>query len=261
MDIWIFLLYLSHSESYESYWVIWVIMSHTESWWVIWLIRVMWSSLVSMLPCSMVFRGEEEEEEGEGKTAFIDQRAVAAGKKWKGPRHFFKCDACTIALTMNCFHGPSLTSNSRWRAAATEWESKCKKPSRRQKGKRGGQAGRQAGHRKGRRDSSTSLVSNLVHPLCPGRSSLVRKEGILLPAASLRWPIWRLIVIRKGALDGASPCTRLDRPLWWEGAGWQYLSYTWLDGLPCNFIYCSNVTKGQTNEINLLSVDQPYFDY
>ena len=41
----------------------------------------MLSSLVSMLPCSMV-RCAEGEEEGEGgKTALIDQRAVAAGKK------------------------------------------------------------------------------------------------------------------------------------------------------------------------------------
>ena len=52
-------------------------MSHTKSWWVIWLIRVMLSSLVSMLPCSMVRCAEG----GEGKTALIDQRAVAAGKK------------------------------------------------------------------------------------------------------------------------------------------------------------------------------------
>ena len=36
----------------------------------------MLSSLVSMLPCSMVRCAE-----GEGKTALIDQRAVAAGKK------------------------------------------------------------------------------------------------------------------------------------------------------------------------------------
>ena len=39
----------------------------------------MLSSLVSMTPCSMV-RCAEEEEGGEGKTALIDQRAVAAGK-------------------------------------------------------------------------------------------------------------------------------------------------------------------------------------
>ena len=37
--------------------------------------RVMLSSLVSMLPCSMVLCAEVEE------PAFIDQRAVAAGKK------------------------------------------------------------------------------------------------------------------------------------------------------------------------------------
>ena len=53
--------------------VIWVIKSHTESWCVIWLIRVILSSLFSMLPCPMVLCGEVE-------TAFIDQRAVAAGK-------------------------------------------------------------------------------------------------------------------------------------------------------------------------------------
>ena len=40
----------------------------------------MLSSLVSMPPCSMVRCPEEE---GEGKTAFIDQRAVAAGKKFR----------------------------------------------------------------------------------------------------------------------------------------------------------------------------------
>ena len=39
----------------------------------------MLSSLVSMLPCSMVYCAEGEEEEG-GKTALIDQRAVATGK-------------------------------------------------------------------------------------------------------------------------------------------------------------------------------------
>ena len=41
----------------------------------------MLSSLVSMLPCLMVRCAEEEGEEGGGKTALIDQRAVAAGKK------------------------------------------------------------------------------------------------------------------------------------------------------------------------------------
>ena len=45
------------------------------------------SSLVSMLPCSMVRCAEEEEgEEGGGKTALIDQRAVAAGKNQR-PKH------------------------------------------------------------------------------------------------------------------------------------------------------------------------------
>ena len=38
----------------------------------------MLSSLVSMPPCSMVLCGEVEE--GGEETAFIDQRAVAAGK-------------------------------------------------------------------------------------------------------------------------------------------------------------------------------------
>ena len=33
-----------------------------------------------MLPCSMFFRGEGEGEEEE--TAFMDQRAVSAGKNW-----------------------------------------------------------------------------------------------------------------------------------------------------------------------------------
>ena len=57
-------------------------MSHTESWWVIWLTIVMLSSLVSMLPSSMVrcAEGGGGGEEEEGETAFIDQRAVAAGK-------------------------------------------------------------------------------------------------------------------------------------------------------------------------------------
>ena len=41
----------------------------------------MLSSLVSMLPCSMVLCPELEEEGEEGKTALIDQRAVAAGNK------------------------------------------------------------------------------------------------------------------------------------------------------------------------------------
>ena len=40
----------------------------------------MLSSLVSMLPCSIALCAELEEGEG-GKTALIDQRAVAAGKK------------------------------------------------------------------------------------------------------------------------------------------------------------------------------------
>ena len=35
-----------------------------------------------MLPCSMVLCPELEEEGEEGKTALIDQRAVAAGKKF-----------------------------------------------------------------------------------------------------------------------------------------------------------------------------------
>ena len=39
----------------------------------------MLSSLVSMPPCSIVRCAEGEGEEG-GETAFIDQRAVAAGK-------------------------------------------------------------------------------------------------------------------------------------------------------------------------------------
>ena len=34
-----------------------------------------------MLPCSMILCGEEE-----GETAFIDQRAVAAGKKFNRER-------------------------------------------------------------------------------------------------------------------------------------------------------------------------------
>ena len=43
----------------------------------------MLSSLVSMLPCSMVLSGEV------GETAFIDQHAVAAGKKT-----MCKCAVC-----------------------------------------------------------------------------------------------------------------------------------------------------------------------
>ena len=45
-------------------------VSHNESHWVIELIRVIYSSLISMPPCSMVHCGEGEE------TAYIKQRAA-----------------------------------------------------------------------------------------------------------------------------------------------------------------------------------------